>query len=259
MVVQHMVVALLSEKLHLLPQFLFNTRSWEGPKAGPDMAKVKLTVPDRYRTPVRLVIRRFLQPGKRRNNEASCYVLVPVFCFYHSDVQRFLPVTSNFCPPPQSCGRVCHTPIWKSWMWEAYVLWKSMEIWTVDEMWIAYELKGISHFRNWICLQFVLYNTCDYLSRMWSATDSNPDDRFQSGANRSVFSSQIATVCCEIWGYHIRAGCAGMFSRFEWWLVPDISSDWHLLQHGCILQTRLLVAQMPLQTWTIWLIWPLNT
>ena len=73
-------------------------------------------------------------------------------------------------------------------MWEAYVLWKSVEIWTVDEIWITYELKGISYFRNWICLQFIFYSTCDYLSRMWSATDWNPDDRFQPGANRSVFS-----------------------------------------------------------------------
>jgi hypothetical protein len=97
---QHMVVALLSEKLRLLPSFLFSIRSWEGRKALPDMAKVKPTVPDRYRTPVRLVVGRFLQSGKRRNNEASCYALAPFFCFYRSDVLKFLPVTSTFCAPP---------------------------------------------------------------------------------------------------------------------------------------------------------------
>ena len=97
---QHMVVALLPEKLRLLPPFLFRIRSWEGPKAGPDMAKVKPTVPDRYHTSVQLVVGRLLQSGKGRNNDASCYVLVSFLCFYHSGVQTFLPVASNFCPPP---------------------------------------------------------------------------------------------------------------------------------------------------------------
>lgn len=100
-----MVVALLSEKLRHLPPFLFSIRNWEGPKASPDMAKVKPTVPDSYRTQVRLIVGRFLQSRKRRNNEASCYVLVPFFCFYHSDVQKFLPVTSTFCSP--------HPIMWK--------------------------------------------------------------------------------------------------------------------------------------------------
>ena len=97
---QHMVVALLPEKLRLLPPFLFSIRRWEGPKPGPDMAKVKPTVPDRYRPQVRLVIGRFLQSGKRRNNDASCYLLVSLLCFHHSGVQTFLPVTSTFCSSP---------------------------------------------------------------------------------------------------------------------------------------------------------------
>jgi hypothetical protein len=159
------------------------------------------------------------------------------FSVFYSDVQKFLPVTSTFCSP-QICGRVRRIPVFKSWMWETYFLWKSAEIWTVDEMWITYELKDKSHFRIWFCLQFVLSDTCDYLSRMWSAKDWNPGDPFQSGANRSVFSSQIDTVRCEIWGCHIGAGCvgcAGVFSRYEWWLVPDIPWGWHLHQHGCVL------------------------
>ena len=170
-----------------------------------------------------------------------------MYCF-HSSVfitqtsKRFFPLRQLSAPPHM--WKDCRTPLWKSWMWEAYVLWKSVEIWTVGGMWIAYELKGINH-RNWICLQFILYNTCAYLSRMWSATDWNLGDRFQSGANRSVFSSQIGTVRCDIWGCHIRAGYAGMFSRFEWCLVLGIPWDWHLHQHGCVLQKRLLVAQMP--------------
>jgi hypothetical protein len=52
----YMVVALLPEKLRPLAPFLFSIRSWEGPNAGPGMAKVKPTVPDKQHTPVRLFV-----------------------------------------------------------------------------------------------------------------------------------------------------------------------------------------------------------
>ena len=101
---RNMVVALLSEKLRLLPPFHFSIRSWEGPKAGPDMAKVKPTVPDRSVLAVA-----FCSPGKEE------IMKILVMYWFHSSVfitqssKRFFPLRQLSLPPPIMCKDMPHT------------------------------------------------------------------------------------------------------------------------------------------------------